>query len=347
MRKITSVASLLIFFSMMIFVATKDNMSVKSQTEENPSYSQMDNEQVSIADKEDNVTSKDPLEDVTEETSTEDTMSEEVTEETTEETTEDITVQPPVEEDTSDEVTSETPSPEVPPVQEMPKEEPLITDSVVSLSGESNIYSFFQGPHAWWQDKPWSGEWGEYEFAGKIFGDFGCGMCCMANIYDTLSPYEVSPWDMFEYAQMVSSYAPSSAGAAISWSQMQSTLNTCGISSKLYCKPGSYEEFRQHVKSSQSVLVLVLVLVCSANDNTFWETTKGHYVTIWLYDEATDTVFLSDSGKIARNRQRIPLRYVYNALKTASDYQYMTINAYVEENNQWKANGITENWIRP
>ena len=70
-------------------------------------------------------------------------------------------------------------------------------------------------------------------------------------------------------------------------------------------------------------------------------------MAIWLYDEETDTVFLTDPGKIACNRVRIPLRYVYNSLKTASNYQYLVIHEYVEENNLWKADGITEDWNRP
>ena len=322
MKKITSIASLLFFLGAMIFVASKESVWNKNQINEFPDYSQMENTQVSIADKGDTIISMDSLEKVTEEIETEQLSTEdESTEETVSETTETEII------------------PDEPPKVEYPTKEPVNG----TMLTESSIYSFFQTPHAWWQDKPWSGEWGEWEYAGKTFGNFGCGMCCMANIYDTLSPYEVSPWDMFEYAQTVSSYSPSSAGAAISWSEMKSTLNTCGFACELYCKPGAYEDFKQHVKSSQSVLVLV----SSANDNTYWETTKGHYVTIWLYDEATDTVFLADSGKIARNRQRIPLRYVYNALKTASDYQYMTVNGYDEASNVWKANGITENWIRP
>jgi hypothetical protein len=89
------------------------------------------------------------------------------------------------------------------------------------------------------------------------------------------------------------------------------------------------------------------VLVSSVYDNTYWTTTKGHYVSIWNYDKDTDTVFLADPGKISRNRQRIPLRYVYNALKISSDYQFLLVTDYVEENNQWKGNGITEQWNRP
>ncbi len=307
----------------------------------------MDDTQISIADKDDNnnVTSKEPMESVTEETD------ESVTEEIT---TEDVSTEEPEKQETTTEgepekgPTEEQPT-EEPPVVEPPVKEPStgsVTTEKVPTDGaltENNVYSFFQTPHAWEQGRAWGGEWGTYEFAGKSFGNFGCGMCCMANIYDTLSPYEVSPWDMFEYAQAVSSYSPSSAGAAISWNQMQDTLRTCGISCELYCKPWTYEEFKQQVMSSETVLVLV----SSANDNTYWDTTKGHYVTIWLYDESTDTVFLADSGRNARNRQRIPLTYVYNALKTASNYQYMTVSGYEEANNVWKANGITENWIRP
>ena len=42
-----------------------------------------------------------------------------------------------------------------------------------------------------------------------IFGNFGCGLCCMANIYCTLTEHTCSPWDMYEYARQVSGYAPS------------------------------------------------------------------------------------------------------------------------------------------
>ncbi len=208
---------------------------------------------------------------------------------------------------------------------------------------EAEVYSFFQGPQAWYAGRTWAGEWSLKDIQGKNFGVFGCGLCCLANIYNTVSPYEVSPWDMLEYSQSVSGYSPSASAAAIGWWDLQKTLTTCGIDTDLYRKPMTYGEFQQHIKNSQGALVLV----SSANDNTYWPTTKGHYVTIWLYDEETDTVFLSDPGAYQRNRQRIPLTYVYNALKTASNYQYLLINRYDEGKNTWKADGITETWYRP
>ena len=213
--------------------------------------------------------------------------------------------------------------------------------SIENISSE--IYSFFQTYEAWWQGVTWSGEWGTRVYEGKSFRDFGCGLCCIANVYDTLSPYEISPWDAFEYAKQVSGYAPSSSGAAISWSDMHTTLISCGIICELNYKSSSYEEFKQQISQCTSAIVLV----SSVNDNSYWTTTKGHYVSIWNYDKDSDTVFLADSGKISHNRQRIPLSYVYNALKTASDYQYLTVSAYVEDNNSWKGDGITEQWIRP
>ena len=48
-----------------------------------------------------------------------------------------------------------------------------------------------------------------------------------------------------------------------------------------------------------------------------------------------------------RNRQRIKLKTVYKALKMASEYQYLMVTGYKEENNNWKWNQITENWIAP
>ena len=69
---------------------------------------------------------------------------------------------------------------------------------------ESEVYTFLQGPKSWSKGVAWSGEWCFFGVKGNSFGNFGCGLCCMANIYDTLSPYEVSPWDMCEYAMSVS-----------------------------------------------------------------------------------------------------------------------------------------------
>lgn len=221
--------------------------------------------------------------------------------------------------------------------------EPIGDVTEDNTSKKDGIYSFFQRKEAWYQGVAWSGEWSAFEYKGKVFSDFGCGLCCMANVYDTLSPYEVSPKDMFFHAMNVSGYSPSSAGAAISWWNMKTTLTKSGIVCKLYHKPSSYAEFQQQISQCTSAIVLV----SSVYDNTYWTTTKGHYVSIWNYDKDTDTAFLTDPGKISRNRQRIPLRYVYNALKISSDYQFLLVTDYVEENNQWKGNGITEQWNRP
>lgn len=44
------------------------------------------------------------------------------------------------------------------------------------------------------------------------------------------------------------------------------------------------------------------------------------------------------------NRSWIPLRYVYDALKTVSQYQYLLVQDYAEEQNQWMHDGITDAW---
>ena len=90
-----------------------------------------------------------------------------------------------------------------------------------------------------------------------------------------------------------------------------------------------------------------MVLVSSRNDDTYWKKTGGHYVNVWLYNEKTDEVFLTDPGAPDRNRETIPLRYVYDALKTVSQYQYLLVNEYEEEKNLWKLDGIDEAWVEP
>lgn len=212
---------------------------------------------------------------------------------------------------------------------------------VIPIQAE-NIYSFLQGPASWSAGVAWSGEWCRFEVDGNSFGGFGCGLCCMANVYDTLSPYEVSPWDMYENAKIASGYTPGGGYGAIDWEEMRCALEVCGISGELHKKPETFEEFREQIRGVKSAIVLV----CSANDNTFWQTTQGHYVNIWLYQE-DDTVFLAEPGNREKNRSRIPLRYVYDALKTGSKFQYLLVKDYVQENNMWRADGIDEDWCRP
>lgn len=208
---------------------------------------------------------------------------------------------------------------------------------------EQEIYTFLQGPRAWEEGVSWSGEWCQMGVKGNSFGNFGCGLCCMANIYDTLSSHKISPWDMCEYAMNVSGYAPRKNAGAIDWGNMKEVLKRCGMTCDVYNKPDSYEKFQEqmaHVKTA-------IVLVSSDADDTYWKDTPGHYVNIWLYEDESDTVFLAEPGSPDNNRTRIPLKYVYDALKTTSKFQYLAVDEYKEENNLWKTDGIDEKWNQP
>lgn len=205
-----------------------------------------------------------------------------------------------------------------------------------------NIYTFLQGPKSFEEMRPWSGEWCQKIVKWHSFGAFGCGHCCMANIYSSLSPYECSPFDMFQYATQVTDYYPSKESGAIGWRDMRTTLRAAGLSCDLHRKPATYEEFQEQMGQAKSAIVLV----CSGNDDTFWKDTGGHYVNIWLYQKDTDMVFLAEPGDPDNNRTWIPLRYVYDALKTVSQYQYLSVAAYAEENNPWKWDGIQDVWNR-
>ena len=215
--------------------------------------------------------------------------------------------------------------------------------AALSLDDEDLVYTFLQGPKSWKSKVDWSGSWSTVELVDSTFGSFGCGMCCMANIYDTFSPYECSPMDMYYYAQESSDYHPTSGFGAIDWDEMRDSLQKAGFSCKLGRKNSSYEGFQKLVSQS----LCSIILVSSYNDSTYWENTEGHYVTIWLYDEETDTVFLGDSGNPDHNRQRIPLEYLYKAMKTSSNYQFLMVNDYTEENNSWKQTGISDKWNAP
>ena len=212
-----------------------------------------------------------------------------------------------------------------------------------AMHPEDAVYTFLQGPKSWSEGRSWSGEWSNEYVKGNYFGSFGCGLCCMANIYCTQTDYTCSPWDMYEYARQVSGYSPTRKVGAIGWADMKVTLRKSGFECSLNNKPSSYEEFQAQIKEAKGAIVLV----CSRDDDTYWKKTGGHYVNICLYNEETDEVFLGDPGGPSRNREFIPLRYVYDALKTASQYQYLLVLDYQEENNEWQHDGIDEAWVAP
>ena len=212
-----------------------------------------------------------------------------------------------------------------------------------SILQETGVYTFLQGPAAWNAKTDWSGEWCKKELGGQLFSVFGCGLCCLANIYSTLTPYECSPVDMFHYAVEQTDYAPSGSMGAIDWPYLKQTLQKTGITSVLAKKDKTYEQFQAKVSKAKTVIALV----CSANDSTYWQNVNGHYVNLWLYNAADDTILLGDPGNPAHNRQRIPLSYVYNALKTSGSYQYLLITAVDEEANTWKHDGISDLWNAP
>ncbi|SDB23660.1 hypothetical protein [Eubacterium oxidoreducens] len=208
---------------------------------------------------------------------------------------------------------------------------------------ERTTYTFLQGPKSWAKGLDWSGEWAQEIVNGNAFGSFGCGLCAMANIYDTLSPYEVSPLKMCTYAQKVSGYTPTAESGAIGWGDMKTVLKSVGMDVEVSTKPDNYEDFCENLKNAQSAIVLV----CSADDDSYWEDTPGHYVNIWHYNEEENTVFLADPGGPSHNRDRIDAKYVYDAMKTSSKFQVLYVWSYDEEDNSWKADGIKDEWNRP
>lgn len=208
---------------------------------------------------------------------------------------------------------------------------------------EEDIYSFLQGPRGWNSKSDWSGEWCQANLQGGLFSVFGCGLCDLASIYGTMTPYECSPIDMYYFAREVSGYSPSSGAGAIDWPYLVETLAAVGITSEVYDKDETYEEFAQAMEAA----VGGIALVSSYDDNSYWPDTEGHYVNIWCYNKDTQMVFLGDSGNPAHNRAWIPLSTVYSALKTSGSHQYLLCYSYDEAANTWKHDGIDADWAPP
>lgn len=202
------------------------------------------------------------------------------------------------------------------------------------------IATFFQGPKSWESRVEWSGKWGKEYYDGGSFGGFGCGLCCMANVYCSLTDYRCSPIHMYHYAKKVSFYE---GGGAIGWGYIKETLQSLGFTCDVWRKPAKYEKFQEMVKESKACIVVV----SSYDSECYWVDTPGHYVTLFLYDEATDKVFLADSGDLTHNRQWVPLKKIYRSLKTSNTWQYLAITDYKEENDTWKHKKIGGNCVLP
>ena len=233
------------------------------------------------------------------------------------------------------EIINVTPS----PVPE--KESPVPEKNIVNtINAEEGIFTYLQGPKSWEQRLDWSGAWGKSFYDGGSFGGFGCGLCCLANVYSTASKYQCTPVDMYRFARKTTGY---SGGGAIAWDYMDTALGKLGFNTELKRKPGSYRSFKRQIAKAECSIVLI----SSNNSRCYWKDTPGHYVTIFLYDKESDTVFLADSGNPGHNRQRIELRKIYKSLKTESEWQYLNIGSYNRASDIWRHRKLNGRWVKP
>lgn len=220
------------------------------------------------------------------------------------------------------------------------KEGSLKNQSKENENIEEEIFTYLQGPKSWLQRRDWSGSWGSEFYDGGSFGAFGCGLCCLANVYSTVSTFWCTPVDMYKFAKRNTGYG---GGGAIAWKYMDSILTSLGMQSRLRHKPESYSDFKKHISESSCSIVLV----SSDASKCYWTDTPGHYVTIFLYNKEEDTVFLADSGDPSHNRHWVKLRKIYKSLKMASEWQYLCVGDYNKENDTWKHKALDGEWVRP
>lgn len=191
----------------------------------------------------------------------------------------------------------------------------------LAVQPENTIYSYVQVPEEYCHDERWTGDWVDIESGGQKFFYFGCGVCCLSNVYSTFCRIPITPDIMFKWAKKYTDYNPDSGRGALSWRQLKQMYERFGCVTETKHKPDDYTDYREDVKNSDTTMVLV----CKYNDDKLWFYTMGHYVNLWNYDPKDETVFVTDSSGLF-NRKRVKLIDVYNALKTSSDAQYMCID---------------------
>lgn len=218
--------------------------------------------------------------------------------------------------------------------------EPAEIEPAEEKENTDYIYTYLQGPKSWKRGIDWSGEWGDSYMDGGYFGGFGCGLCCVANIYSTLTDYQCSPVDAYRYAKKHTGYC---GGTAIAWGYMRRTLTSQGFDCHVANKPVSYEEFETDVSNS----LCSIVLVSSSASKVYWKDTPGHYVTIFAYDAQKQKIFLADSGDPNHNRQWVSLKKIYKSLKMESSWQYLVVERYQKKKDSWRHKKTTGTWNPP
>lgn len=131
---------------------------------------------------------------------------------------------------------------------------------------EEKIYSYTQIPPQDSSKKKWAGEWYALEEGGKPFAHFGCGICCISNIYSTFTQRSVDPGRMLHIAKYYTSYNPSGKYGAIDWSQMKTLCNKLGMDAEYKRKPADYTKFQEDVANADATVVLV----CKDDDPGLW-----------------------------------------------------------------------------
>ena len=239
----------------------------------------------------------------------------------------------PTEEPVHEEIITVTPEP-------LPEKKSQEIKKNTKNTKEENIFTYLQGPKSWKERISWSGPWGVRFYDGGSFGGFGCGLCCLANVYSTFSSGRCTPVDMYKFSRQKTGYG---GGGAIAWDYMDTTLNKLGFNTSLRRKPRSYKNFKKQIANAKCSIVLI----SSNNSRCYWKNTPGHYVTIFLYNEKSGTVFLADSGNPLHNRKRIELRKIYKSLKTESEWQYLNIGHYNKNSDTWKHRKLNKRWVKP
>ena len=130
---------------------------------------------------------------------------------------------------------------------------------------------------------------------------------------------------------------------AIDWGYMRRSLTRLGFQCHVEHKQETYRQFRQNISDAKCAIVLV----SSSNSTVHWKNTPGHYVTLFLYDEKSDKIFLGDSGDLTHNRQWVPLKKVYRSLKKSNPWQILQVTSFDKSKDNWKHKGFGGNAILP
>lgn len=189
-----------------------------------------------------------------------------------------------------------------PTTSEQHRKKSPIVKNIARQELPETLSSTTSSPTAWDEIHFWqvNSEWGTLPYWGGTISSSGCGLCSYTTIINMLKGEKYTPATMLEKRGDwvgMEGFPDSSAGTLDGSTHAEWTQKTFGITVDGLDDSINNDGVKNYLKNGKSVL-----MICSAGTDIYrnsrgeTRSSKGHFVVIYRYDEASKEFFVQDSA---------------------------------------------------